>query len=179
MNESPGRIIKASRGRALQMNHGAASAKGQVLLFLHADTRLPPNYVAHVFEALMDLRVVLGAFRFKTDRDTPLMKVVEYLTNFRSGFMKLPYGDQSLFVRRAFFETTGGFAVIPIAEDLLFVRQAAKLGRIALADAEAITSSRRWQELGVLRTTLINQLVHGLLPRYFSFAFSICRSEEA
>jgi rSAM/selenodomain-associated transferase 2/rSAM/selenodomain-associated transferase 1 len=178
------RIIKASRGRALQMNQGAASAKGGVLLFLHADTRLPPNYVAHVFETLMEPRVCLGAFRFKTDRHTSLMKVIEHLTNFRSSFMRLPYGDQALFVRRTFFEKMGGFPAVPIAEDLFFVRQGAKHARIALAGAEAITSSRRWVEVGVLKTTLINQLVLaglflGISPSLLSFLYRRARTPRS
>lgn len=152
-------VVPGPRGRALQQNRGAAEAKGRVLLFLHADTALPKDYVAQVFETLMDRRVLLGAFRFKTDLDQPLMRGIEFTTNIRSRCLRLPYGDQALFVRKAGFETAGGFPEMPIAEDLFLVRQVSKLGRIAIAPAHVTTSARRWREKGVLRTTLINQLI--------------------
>lgn len=138
---------------------GAAAAKGKALLFLHADTVLPRDYVAGVFETLMDRRVALGAFRFKTDLDRPLMRGIELIANIRSRYLRLPYGDQALFVRKEPFEAVGGFPEIAVAEDLFFVRRVSKLGRIAIAPADALTSGRRWKELGVLRTTLINQLI--------------------
>jgi uncharacterized protein len=152
-------VIPGPRGRALQQNRGAAEAKGSVFLFLHADTVLPKDYVAQVFETLMDRRIVLGAFRFKTDLDRPIMRGIEFTTNIRSRYLRLPYGDQALFVRRSCFQALGGFPEMPIAEDLFFVRLVSKLGRIAIAPAHAITSARRWKEVGVLRTTLINQLI--------------------
>jgi len=152
-------VISGPRGRASQQNRGAAEARGSVLLFLHADTVLPEDYVAQVFETLMDRRVILGAFRFKTNLDGPLMRVLEFATNIRSRHLRLPYGDQALFVRRSCFQASGGFPEMPIAEDLFFVGQVSRLGRIAIAPAHAVTSARRWKEVGVLRTTLINQLI--------------------
>jgi hypothetical protein len=152
-------VVPGPKGRALQQNRGAAEAKGSVLLFLHADTVLPEDYVAQVFETLMDRRIVLGAFRFKTDLDRPLMRGVEFTTNIRSRYLRLPYGDQALFVRRSCFQALGGFPDTPIAEDLFFVRLVLKQGRVGIAPADAITSARRWKEVGVLRTTLINQLI--------------------
>jgi uncharacterized protein len=152
-------VVPGPKGRALQQNRGAAEAKGSVLLFLHADTVLPEDYVAQVFETLMDRRIVLGAFRFKTDLVRPLMRGVEFTTNLRSRYLRLPYGDQALFVRTSCFQALGGFPEMPIAEDLFFVRLVSKLGRVGIAPADAITSARRWKEVGVLRTTLINQLI--------------------
>jgi hypothetical protein len=152
-------VIRGQRGRAMQQNQGAAAARGRVLLFLHADTLLPVDYVVQVFETLMDRGVALGAFGFKTDLNRPLMRLVELTTQFRSKCLRLPYGDQALFVRKSRFEAAGGFPEGPIAEDLFFVRRMAKQGRIVIAPAHAITSGRRWKAVGVLRTTLINQLV--------------------
>jgi len=152
-------VIRGPRGRALQQNRGATEARGSVLLFLHADTVLPRDYVTHVFETLMDRRVALGAFRFKTDLDRPLMRGIEFTTNIRSRYLRLPYGDQALFVRTSWFQAVGGFPEMPIAEDLFLVRLMSKLGRVAVAPAHAITSGRRWKEMGILRTTLINQLI--------------------
>jgi hypothetical protein len=152
-------VIPGPRGRALQQNRGAAEAKGNVLVFLHADTLLPKDYVAQVFETLMDGRVALGAFRFTTNLARPLMRGIEFTTNIRSRYLRLPYGDQALFVRRSCFQAVRGFPEMPIAEDLFFVRLVSKQGRIAIAPAYAVTSGRRWKEVGLLRTTLINQFI--------------------
>jgi rSAM/selenodomain-associated transferase 2/rSAM/selenodomain-associated transferase 1 len=153
------RVLISARGRALQQNRGAAVAEGRVVLFLHADTRLPEKYVFQVFETLMDPGVVLGAFRFKTDLDSPSMRFIEAATNFRSRFLRLPYGDQALFIRKGLFQACGGFPQVSIAEDLFFVRHLAKHGRVLTAPAEAVTSARRWRSGGMLRTLLINQIV--------------------
>jgi hypothetical protein len=154
-----GRVLRSARGRALQQNRGAAAAQGRVLLFLHADTTLPDNYVFHVFETLMDPGVVLGAFRFKTDLERPSMRLMEAAANLRSRMLRLPYGDQALFIRKGAFRASGGFPEVPIAEDLFLVRHLSKRGRIAVAPAEAVTSARRWKSRGMLRTFWINQLV--------------------
>jgi rSAM/selenodomain-associated transferase 2/rSAM/selenodomain-associated transferase 1 len=152
-------VIAGPRGRALQQNLGAAAARGSVLLFLHADTLLPKDYVAQVFETLMDRRVALGAFRFKTSLHRPLMRGIEWTTHMRSRYLRLPYGDQALFLRKSHFQAAGGFPEMPIAEDLFFVRLVSKQGWISIAPARAITSGRRWKEVGLLRTTLINQFI--------------------
>ncbi len=146
-------------GRAVQQNYGAGLAQGKTLLFLHADTILPGDYVDYVFEALMDPKAVGGAFRFKTDWDSPMMRATEFLTNFRSRYLKLPYGDQGVFVRKSAFENNNGFPLVNIAEDLFFIRELARKGRIKIVPAETVTSARRWKRLGICRVTLINQLI--------------------
>jgi hypothetical protein len=153
------RIVVGQRGRAVQQNRGAVAARGDVLLFLHADTRLPENYAAHVFDTLMDRRTVLGAFRFQTDLDTPAMRWISFWTNLRAGRLQLPYGDQALFLYRDRFHAVGGFPEVPIAEDLYLVRRMHRRGRIALAPVAAVTSGRRWRRLGPLRTTLVNTII--------------------
>ena len=153
------RIESSPPGRALQQNRGASVAQGSILLFLHADTRLPDGYVNPVFETLLDPGTAAGAFGFRSDLDSIAMKGIEFLTNFRSRYLKLPYGDQGLFVRRPAFDAVGGFPDAPIAEDLFFVRRLAKYGRIRIAPAHVTPSARRWQTFGLLRTTLINQLI--------------------
>jgi hypothetical protein len=130
-----------------------------VLLFLHADTLLPGGFVNSIFETLMDSRAVVGAFRFKTELDRPLMRMIEFLINFRSKYLKMPYGDQGLFMRKSFFDSVGGFQEVPIAEDLFFIRSLGKRGHIRIAPADAITSERRWVKVGLLRTLLINQII--------------------
>jgi len=153
------RIEKSSCGRAVQQNRGASLAHGRTLLFLHADTHLPHSYINHIFEALMNPGTVAGAFRFKTDLNHPLMKPIEFATNIRSRYLKLPYGDQGLFFRRAAFETVGGFPEVSIAEDLFLMHRISKQGRIKIAPVHTVTSGRRWQTRGLLRTTLINQII--------------------
>jgi hypothetical protein len=120
---------------------------------------LPRDYVPQVFETLMDRRIVLGAFRFKTDLVHPVMKGIEALTNFRSRFLGLPYGDQGLFIRRAVFRRVNGFPEVPLAEDLFFVRKVSRLGRVGIAPGHVVTSARRWRRVGLLRTTLFNQII--------------------
>lgn len=153
------RIICGQPGRAGQQNRGAAVAGGEVLLFLHADTRLPDNYANHIFEIMMDRGTILGAFQFQTDLNTSAMRWIAALTNLRAKWFKLPYGDQGLFVRKADFERTGGFPDVAIAEDLYWVRRMARFGRVTIAPAAAVTSGRRWQALGPTRTTMTNTII--------------------
>jgi rSAM/selenodomain-associated transferase 2/rSAM/selenodomain-associated transferase 1 len=157
--EAGAQVETSPPGRAKQQNHGAAVARGRVLLFLHADTYLPKGYVSQVFETLLDPKTAVGAFRFKTDADHWTMKVVELMTDLRSWILKMPYGDQALFLRKPLFESIGGFPDTPIAEDLYFVRRLSKKGKVRIAPAPVITSARRWQTLGVLRTSMINVLI--------------------
>ena len=152
-------IITGPRGRAHQQNAGAAEARGKTLLFLHADTSLPPDFDHQVFNTLMDHRVVAGAFRFKTDYDHWGMRLIEKTVQIRSRLFQMPYGDQALFLPKTTFEKAGGFPSVPIAEDLYLVRRLGRLGRVALAPGAAVTSGRRWRHLGVWRTTLTNYLI--------------------
>ena len=155
------RVIHAPLGRARQQNCGAAAAMGENVLFLHADTRLPEGYVTQIFETLMAPGAVMGAFRFKTDFRRPLMRLVEWMTHLRSKYLRLPYGDQAIFMKKSIFERAGGFPVVPIGEDLLLVRHLIKHKnvKVRMAKGAAVTSGRRWKTIGPLRTTWINQLM--------------------
>ena len=153
------RLIQSPKGRGVQQNHGAEAARGRVLLFLHADTLLPEGYVERIFEALLSRNVILGAFRFRTDLQEPLARAIEALVNFRSRRLRLPYGDQGLFIRKEVFQGTEGFRDVPIAEDLFFVKQLRRQGRLGFTKACVTTSGRRWRRMGLLRTTWINQLI--------------------
>jgi rSAM/selenodomain-associated transferase 2/rSAM/selenodomain-associated transferase 1 len=155
------RVVHSPLGRARQQNCGAAAAMGGNVLFLHADTRLPEGYVTQVFETLMAPGAVLGAFRFKTDFRRPLMRLVEWMTLLRSKYLRLPYGDQAIFMKKSIFERAGGFPVVPIGEDLFLVRHLIKHEnlKVRMAKGAAVTSGRRWKTIGPLKTTWINQLM--------------------
>jgi rSAM/selenodomain-associated transferase 2 len=153
------RVIACPPGRARQMNIASAHAAGDVLLFLHSDTTLPEGYLDQVRRTLARTGVVAGAFRFRTDYGSLAMRLVELSTNLRSRFLQLPYGDQGLFVATTTFRRLAGFRELPIMDDFDFVRRAWRLGRVATAPAAAVTSGARWRRLGVLRTTLRNQIV--------------------
>jgi hypothetical protein len=150
-------VLSAFAGRAAQMNAGAAAATGEWLLFLHADTLPPAGWPALLRTTLAAPGVVAGAFAFAIEGEFPGRRWIERATNLRACRRQLPYGDQGLFLRREMFFTLGGFRALPIMEDYDFVRRLRARGRIAIAPAAALTSGRRWRELGALRTTLINQ----------------------
>ena len=151
-------VIQASRGRAVQMNAGADISRGSHLLFLHADTRLPDGYTDHI-RRILNGSAAGGAFCFGIAEPFSGRRLVEWMTNFRARYFQMPYGDQAIFIRRRDFIEMGGYNPLPIMEDYEFVQRLRRRGRIVIADAVALTSGRRWIELGVLRTTWINQRV--------------------
>jgi rSAM/selenodomain-associated transferase 2 len=152
-------VLQVAGGRAAQQNAGAAAANGRYLLFLHADTVLPDGYADMIRMALDTPSTVAGAFRFRTDDSRTLVRLVEWGTNIRSAILQLPYGDQGLFMAKRVFLELGGFAALPIMEDFDFVRRLRRRGNIVTLPEAVITSARRWQQLGVLRTTLRNQVM--------------------
>lgn len=143
-------------GRATQMNAGAAIATGEILLFLHADTQLPTGFDRMICQALSDS--ISGAFELKIDAALPGLRWVEWGVNLRSRYLQLPYGDQAIFLRRKTFNAMGGFPNLPIMEDFEFVRRLRQMGRIAIVPHAVLTSGRRWQKMGVFRTTIVNQI---------------------
>lgn len=152
-------LICGSPGRGRQMNAGAALARGRILLFLHADTTLPENFADKVENALLVDGVVGGAFSLEIAGGRWSLAAIAFFANLRSRLLQLPYGDQALFTEARTFHSLGGFPELPIMEDAVFVRRLAGLGRILILPEAVITSARRWEHLGVLRTTLINQMI--------------------
>lgn len=152
-------VLSAATGRSRQMNAGAVKATGNSLLFLHADTLLPPNWKQVVSGALQRPAVAAGAFRFRIAEQFAGKWIVESTTNLRSRWFQQPYGDQALFLRCSLFEELGGFANLPIMEDYELVRRLRRRGRVITVAETALTSGRRWRSLGVFRTTLTNKLV--------------------
>lgn len=153
------RIITGPVGRGNQQNSGAQAAQGKIQLFLHADTRLPDDFAALIRAALNQPDVVAGAFRFAVAAKGWKFRLLEQCTNWRAAWFSLPYGDQALFLAAARFQAMGGFRNLPLLEDLDLVLRLRKMGRMALLAAPAVTSARRWQRLGLLRTTIVNQMI--------------------
>ncbi len=153
------RVIATPRGRGRQMNAGARIAAGELLLFLHADTRLPPRYAETVRATLSLPGIAAGAFEFRLDATSPSLRFIERVANWRSRRLQLPYGDQAIFLRSSLFQASGGFPDTSIMEDYEFMMRLKKFGRIYTAPYPATTSARRWEILGTWRATLLNEAV--------------------
>lgn len=153
------RLLDAPRGRAVQMNAGADVARGEVLLFLHADCRLPPDAGPALRQALGDDRVGWGAFRHRIDSPRLSLRVIAAADNVRAGWLRRPFGDQAIFVRRTLFQEVGGYPDVPLLEDLGLARKLRRAARFRLADAVVLSDSRRWERHGVLRVTVTNSLI--------------------
>ena len=149
------RVIVAPRGRAIQMNQGAALAAGEVLLFLHADTRLPPAADQLIQEALGGGGRCWGRFDVRIEGRSPLLATVGHCMNLRSRLTGIATGDQAIFATRGAFGRIGGFPEIALMEDIAFSKRAKRLSAPACLRATAITSGRRWDRHGVLRTLLL------------------------
>ena len=145
--------VECPRGRARQMNAGAAVSRADWLLFLHADTRLPPGWRAAIADADQRGHVAIGCFRFALDSGAWFARVIEAGVRVRVRLLGLPYGDQALFVRRSLFERAGGFAELPIMEDVDLVRRMRRAGALFRSPLPALTSARRWERDGWIRRT--------------------------
>jgi rSAM/selenodomain-associated transferase 2 len=151
-------LISSPRGRALQLEAGWRATGAEVVLFLHADTRLPQGWAGAVRAALAAPDVAGGAFRLRFDDRSLAMRVVEWGAQRRAVWAHLPYGDQALFARRSVLDAIGGIAPVPIGEDLDLVRALRRRGRLALLPLAVATSARRYRAHGPLRTWTRNVL---------------------
>ena len=149
------RVIAARRGRAAQMNAGSRYARADVLLFLHADTRLPVSADSLLAEQLTDERWGWGRFDVVIEGTHPLLRLVAWSMNRRSRLTGIVTGDQALFVRREVFAQVGGFPELPLMEDIALSRRLKCLGRPLCLSQRVITSGRRWEQRGVLRTIVL------------------------
>ena len=148
------RVIHSERSRAVQMNSGARASTGEVLLFLHGDSCLPPRAFPLLEEALADPRIVVGTFRLIFNAERFLLRFIAFFSHFK--FRYFHYGDQGVFVRRRVFEQLNGFSEIPFMEDVDFLKRLHRIGRVALLDQPITTSARRFLERGIIRQQLTN-----------------------
>lgn len=148
------RVLASPRGRALQMNAGAAEAGGDALLFLHADTALPAQADELVCEALDGKGRVWGRFDVHIDGRHPMLRVVAFMMNLRSRLTGIATGDQALFVTRAAFAQAGRYPAIALMEDIALCAALKRISRPACLHARVTTSGRRWEKHGVARTIL-------------------------
>lgn len=153
------KVIVTQRGRSLQMNAGAKIATGEILLFLHGDTQLPTEFEKDVRKIWVNSNIIAGAFQLKIDDFNRSLRIIEKTVFWRSKYLQMPYGDQAIFVKASTFWEVGGFPEQPIMEDFELIRRLNRLGKIEILSSSVITSGRRWQRLGVFKTTLINQFV--------------------
>ncbi|HUI08653.1 MAG TPA: TIGR04283 family arsenosugar biosynthesis glycosyltransferase [Verrucomicrobiae bacterium] len=163
-------VFVSRPGCARQMNVGARHATGDILLFLHADTFLLPGALDEIQRRIIGDGAVGGAFDLHVDSGRRLCQIAARLTSHRARWLRLPCGDQGIFVWRQVFGALGGFPEVPIMEDVSFVRRLRRAGRLTFLPFGLVTSGRRWNANGVIRTMLVNWwvttlFVLGMPPR--------------
>jgi len=147
-------LLQSGIGRAVQMNHGIDAAQGDILLFLHADTRLPHDALAKIINAVED-GCFWGRFNVRLSGDHFMLRIIERMMNLRSCITGVATGDQAIFVSSESVEIVGDYPQIPLMEDVVFSKRLRNLGWPACISQHVITSSRRWEDRGILRTVLL------------------------
>jgi len=154
------RTVAAVKGRARQMNSGAGLATGDILLFLHADTHLPPNAFGLIRAAMNDTGFVGGAFDLGFATPRRIFKITEVYDLLRTRLTKIPFGDQAIFIRRDFFDEIGGYRDLPLMEDVDLMQRIRKRGgRICIIPEKVRTSPRRYEQEGIMFTTIRNAML--------------------
>jgi rSAM/selenodomain-associated transferase 2 len=147
-------VVHSARGRAIQMNTGAAYATGDILIFLHADTQLPPKAGQHI-SAGLDINHAWGRFDVQIAGRPAMLRVVAALMNWRSRLSGIATGDQTLFMTRQVFDAVGGFPVQPLMEDIEMSHRLRRVSRPRCLHAKVVTSGRRWETHGVWSTIVL------------------------
>lgn len=155
--------VISARGRGKQMNAGASVARGSILIFLHADTVLPKDAFEDIAAALNLHNYDAGAFDLGIDSGRFMFRVIEKMVSFRSRLLRMPYGDQVIFVKKETFKKLGGFKDIAIMEDVDFIRRLKRTGyRMCVLPQKVLTSPRKWEREGIIYCTLRNWLLISL-----------------
>lgn len=149
------KLIHSVAGRARQMNAGAAAATGEVLWFLHADSVIRADFPARIIAVMAATTRGWGRFDIRLSGRHPLLRVIGFMMNWRSRLTGIATGDQGIFVRRALFTRVGGFPLIPLMEDIAISRQLKRGSRPLVISQRLVTSSRRWEESGIIPTVLL------------------------
>ncbi len=155
-------VIKKTspNGRARQMNAGAAVASGEVLIFLHADTKLPLNAFKKIREVLENSRYVGGAFALELDTQRRSLRFIAWTARIRVRFTEIPYGDQAIFLRKDYFSAIGYYKDIPLMEDMELMERIKRLGgKICIIKDPVRSSPRKWLQEGIFYTTLRNHII--------------------
>lgn len=152
--------LSSGKGRARQMNTGAKVAKGDILIFLHADTRMPEDALNKISQILNNGKYVGGAFDLEIDSKNIILKFISYTASIRYRFTKVPYGDQVIFIRKDYFEQIGRYKEIPLMEDVELMQRIKKLkGTIFIIKDKVKTSPRKWIENGIVYNTFKNHII--------------------
>lgn len=154
-----GRVLSGQRGRAAAMNLGASQAKGNILLFLHADTTIEPQTIRNIEKNIRQFDAVGGSLTQRIEAEGFIYRLIEAQGNFRAHLTKEFYGDQGIFVKKEEFLAIGGFPGVPIMEDVLFSRRLRRSGKTIILADKINVSARRWRKLGVIKTTLLYNLI--------------------
>jgi len=155
--------IASERGRALQMNRGAQVACGHLLLFLHADTLLPEKAFSLIRLAMNEERIVAGAFTLGFNSNRKIFRITEIYARVRTWLTRVPFGDQAIFIRREYFERIGGFKEVPLMEDVDLMKRIRRRGdKIVILPEKVLTSSRRYEQEGIIYCTLRNLVLQFL-----------------
>jgi rSAM/selenodomain-associated transferase 2 len=172
------KVIQSGKGRGMQMNAGAKAASGEVFWFIHADCYPPPGAVDEINRALNDPSIVGGGFEYALNHPAFRFRVVEFLSNGKNRLLKWLFGDMGIFVRREIFEKMGGYAEIPLMEDMDFSQRLKKYGKIVIFHQRMQTSARRWIEDGFILNSLRSWTLQGawslgatpdLLAKFYRF----------
>lgn len=154
------KTLAAPKGRSRQMNAGAKIAQGEILLFQHADTRLPEDALTRIRQAVKNRKIAAGAFELGIDAPNPAFRVIEWMASCRSRLTRIPYGDQAIFIRHPLFRELGGYQPLAIMEDINLMQRIKKCGsNIEIIRQKVHTSPRRWEKEGILACTLRNWLL--------------------
>lgn len=148
-------LLSSEKGRGCQMNRGAEIAKGETLLFLHADTILLEDGLIKIQEALKDPEIIGGRFDVRFDDGRLVFKLIAFLMNWRSRLTGISTGDQAIFIRKSAFKDIGGYLEIPLMEDIELSKKMKRAGRVVCLEDMVITSARKWKEEGIVRTIIL------------------------